>query len=282
MTVFEWLRQAKQRLQEAGLEQSMADVLLRQLLDWTNTEVMMKRGVALVHVQIDALEQALSRVLDGEPVQYVTGSEWFYGRRFKVSPAVLIPRPETEELVQLVLAEMAAMRLETVVDVGTGSGAIALSLKSERPDLLVTATDISPEALAVARINAAELAAEVTFLEGDLLQPLIDQQRKVAVIVSNPPYIAAAETAVMDQSVIAYEPHLALFAADDGLALYERMLQQLPLVLLPGGIVAFEIGYQQGEALTRMVHRYYPTATVTVLKDLAGHDRMLLIKEVLT
>lgn len=282
MTVFEWLRQAKQRLQEAGLEQSMADVLLRQLLDWTNTEVMMKRGVALVHVQIDALEQALYRVLDGEPVQYVTGSEWFYGRRFKVSPAVLIPRPETEELVQLVLAEMAAMRLETVVDVGTGSGAIALSLKSERPDLLVIATDISPEALAVARINAAELAAEVTFLEGDLLQPLIDQQRKVAVIVSNPPYIAAAETAVMDQSVIAYEPHLALFAADDGLALYERMLQQLPLVLLPGGIVAFEIGYQQGEALTRMVHRYYPTATVTVLKDLAGHDRMLLIKEVLT
>lgn len=281
MTVFEWLCQAKQRLQAVDLEQVVADVLMQQLLDWTKTTLVMNRGVVLTQTQVDVLEKGLLRVLAGEPVQYVSGSEWFYGRRFKVNPAVLIPRPETEELVQLVLAEIAALELKTVVDVGTGSGAIALSLKSERPDVSVIATDISPAALAVARENAHDLGVDVTFLEGDLLQPLIDKQQQVSVVVSNPPYIAERETVVMDQSVIDYEPHLALFAANEGLALYERMLQQLPFVLVSGGIVAFEIGYQQGEALTRMVYRYYPSATVTVLKDLAGHDRMLLIKEVL-
>lgn len=281
MTVFEWLRQAKQRLQAVNLEQVVADVLMQQLLDWTKTTLVMNRGVVLTQTQVDVLEKGLLRVLAGEPVQYVSGSEWFYGRRFKVNPAVLIPRPETEELVQLVLAEIAALELKTVVDVGTGSGAIALSLKSERPDVSVIATDISPAALAVARENAHDLGVDVTFLEGDLLQPLIDKQQQVSVVVSNPPYIAERETVVMDQSVIDYEPHLALFAANEGLALYERMLQQLPFVLVSGGIVAFEIGYQQGEALTEMVKRYYPTATVKVLKDLAGNNRMLLIKELL-
>ena len=279
MKVTEWLAQAKATLQTAELEPVISEVLMQRQMGWTKTQMVLSRHELVPTTVLAMLDEQLSRALAGEPVQYITGEEVFYDRVFSVSEAVLIPRPETEELVEHVLSVLKKFPDDArVVDVGTGSGAIAITLKKEQPTLRVFASDISVEALAVAEKNAQTLAAEITFVQGDLLQPLIDSGEKFDVVVSNPPYIAYSETDVMDVSVIEYEPHLALFAENDGLALYQRLIQQLPSCLKKGGVAAFEIGYHQGEAIKSALTEAYPQAKIAVVKDLSGNDRVVLME----
>ncbi|WKK69110.1 peptide chain release factor N(5)-glutamine methyltransferase [Brochothrix thermosphacta] len=275
----EWLAQAKATLQTAELELVISEVLMQRQMGWTKTQMVLSRHELVPTTVLAMLDEQLSRALAGEPVQYITGEEVFYDRVFSVSEAVLIPRPETEELVEHVLSVLKKFPDDArVVDVGTGSGAIAITLKKEQPTLRVFASDISVEALAVAEKNAQTLAAEITFVQGDLLQPLIDSGEKFEVVVSNPPYIAYSETDVMDVSVIEYEPHLALFAENDGLALYQRLIQQLPSCLKKGGVAAFEIGYHQGEVIKSALAEAYPQAKIAVVKDLSGNDRVVLME----
>ncbi|MBR2812979.1 MAG: peptide chain release factor N(5)-glutamine methyltransferase [Solobacterium sp.] len=221
----------------------------------------------------------MERILSGEPMGHVLGYSWFYGYQMIVNGDVLIPRYETEELCANTLAYIdeifAGREPLTLADVGTGSGAIAVTLKKEEPRLQVYATDISEAALETARQNAANNEAEICFLAGDMLKPLIDKGIKLDILVCNPPYIPADE--VLETSVKDYEPHVALFGGNDGLYFYRRVFEDCGKVLKEKAMMAFEMGWNQREALTALVKEMVPEAACLVRKDINGKDRMLFV-----
>ncbi|WP_035426944.1 MULTISPECIES: peptide chain release factor N(5)-glutamine methyltransferase [Sediminibacillus] len=213
----------------------------------------------------------------GIPVQHLIGTESFYGREFYVDKHVLIPRPETEELVLGVLeyAREFGEKPIRLVDAGTGSGVIAITLKLEKPSWQVAATDISEQAVQVAEQNAARLGAEVQFYLGDFLQPIIDRREKVDIIVSNPPYISYQDKASLDDTVKNFDPALALFAENEGLAAYRQIIDQAGSILSGRGLIAFEIGHQQGEQVAGLLRSKFPGASVEIKKDINGKNRMV-------
>lgn len=222
------------------------------------------------------LEQFVHEHITGRPVQYITGVEEFYGRTFEVDESVLIPRPETEELIVGTIERMNKLFHKNdlaLADIGTGSGAIAITMKKECPQLDVTATDLSAGALKTAQKNAANLQADITFLEGDLTAPIA--QKKWDVVLSNPPYIAIADLPTMSDVVVAHEPHSALFAEEEGLILYRKLAEQLPALMNTPGLIGLEIGYQQGQAVASYFQTHFPQAKVSVVKDINGKDRMV-------
>lgn len=194
-----------------------------------------------------------ARLLDrrqrGEPIQYITGECEFYGLPFRVTRDVLIPRPETEHLVEKVLDLATQFTLPRIVDIGTGSGAIAVALASKSPHAHVTAIDLSESAVALARENAGRngVALRIRFLQGDLLAPVVGQEFDI--VVSNPPYIPETDRPSLSAEVRNYEPSLALFAGPDGLDVYRRLIPAAFAVLSPGGFLALEIGYGQSPDL---------------------------------
>jgi release factor glutamine methyltransferase len=196
-----------------------------------------------------ALSGLVARRLAGEPMQYISGEAEFYRMPFLVNRHVLIPRPETEHLVETVVELAPLFRKPRIVDVGTGSGAIAISVRHEWPDAVVTATEISEPALALARQNAARLgfANRVRFLEGDLLDPVAGETFDI--VASNPPYVPENDRATLSVEVRDYEPALALFAGEDGLAVYRRLVPAAFAALAPGGFLALEIGFEQELAI---------------------------------
>jgi release factor glutamine methyltransferase len=220
-------------------------------------------------------DEGISQLLDDMPLAHVLGYEWFYGRKFKVNSDVLIPRPETEELVVHVLdrIEIGFESVENLkcADVACGSGIIGCTLKAEMPTLDVTCTDISFEAINVAKENANSLGLDIEFKQGDMLEPLMNQTWDV--IVCNPPYIEVNE--ILERSVKDYEPHLALFGGEDGLLLVRRFLDQLPQVINKRTLVAFEMGHQQRASITREILERFPSVNVECELDLNGKERML-------
>ncbi len=217
------------------------------------------------------LDEAVSLLKKGIPVQYIVGNVDFYGIKLKVNSNVLIPRFETEELVYKVLEYAKDFKNPTIVDVGTGSGAIAIALK-KKMQCDVIATDISAEALEVAKENALSNAVNIDFRLGNLLEPL---NTKVDIIVSNPPYIAYDEE-IMD-IVKANEPHIALYADNNGLYYYEEILKNIKKFLNEKYLIAFEIGESQGEALKLLAKKYLNKEAI-VEKDMQGRDRFVFIK----
>lgn len=211
----------------------------------------------LTEEQTVLYEDMIARRLRHEPVQYITGQQEFFGLPLKVTPATLIPRPETEHLVEAVLERLPADRPVRILDIGTGTGAIALALAAHLPLAEVTAVDISAEALEVARENAAShhLEARVRFLLSDLLTglPPRDQTDTFDAIVSNPPYIPESDRAELHPQVRDYEPAQALFAGDLGLDIYRRLIPQARIALKPGGLLALEIGHGQKDALAALL-----------------------------
>lgn len=275
----EVLHQAKVKMEAADRGEQAA---LFYLLELTNKEahnLYMEFEEEIPEDIRESYENGIERLIKGEPLGHVLGFEWFYGYRFKVNEDVLIPRPETEELVANVLAaydeHFSKQENVMAVDIGTGSGAIAISLKKEEPNIHMMATDISEKAVMVASENAKENDAVVSFLVGDMLQPLIDRDIKVDILISNPPYIPKEE--VMEDSVVNYEPHVALFGGEDGLKFYRIIFEHAPKVLKDHAMMAFEMGYQQGEALQKEAKKYFPDADVEVIKDMNGKDRMLFV-----
>ncbi len=215
----------------------------------------------------------LRRRLTGEPIQYITGETEFYGLPFCVTPEVLIPRPETEHLVEKAL-ELAAKYAEPrIVDVGTGSGIIAVALAHKLPAATITATDLSSGTLAIAQENAARngVSDRIRFFEGDLLAPVAEEQFEI--VVSNPPYVPASDRATLAVEVRDYEPALALFAGDDGLEVYRRLIPEAFVALAPGGFVALEIGYGQ-EAAIRALLADAGFVQVEFVPDLQGIPRV--------
>jgi release factor glutamine methyltransferase len=211
----------------------------------------------------------IARRAAGEPLAYLTGTRDFWSLRLTVSPAVLVPRPETELLVERALGLRAA-REGRVVDLGTGSGAVALALASERPHWQLTATDMSAEALAVARANAAQLGIRVEFREGSWFEPLAG--RRFDLVVSNPPYVAADDPA-MRSGALAHEPRVALTPGADALACLRAIVHAAPQHLVRGGWLLLEHGAQQGEAVrAELVLAGF--SYVRSHRDLAGHERV--------
>jgi release factor glutamine methyltransferase len=206
--------------------------------------------------------------MKGKPTQYITKKQEFYGREFRVTPDVLIPRPETELLVEMVLR--LRPRIGTLIDVGTGSGAIAITVIQALSPALAIATDLSAEALAVARDNARAHAADIRFLQADLLAPIADSVADV--IVSNPPYVPLTDLPEMQKEVRDHEPHVALFAGESGMAIYDRLVPQALRVLKPGGLLALELGFGLAEKVGALVHGW---RAVQIFPDLAGIPRVL-------
>jgi release factor glutamine methyltransferase len=191
----------------------------------------------------------LDRRAKGEPIQYITGETEFYGLPFRVTPDVLIPRPETEHLVETVVALARSFAAPRIVDIGAGSGAISVALAHHLPKARITTTDLSEAALAIARENvrSSGVADRICFLQGDLLAPLAGE--KFDIIVSNPPYVPARDRDSLSVEVREYEPLLALFAGEDGLDIYRRLIPAAFVALISGGFIALEIGYGQADAV---------------------------------
>jgi len=223
-------------------------------------------------------QEGIQRLAQEEPLSYIVGYHYFYGYQLFVDDSVLIPRNETEELVGYILAgidEYFGHSRLTLFDVATGSGAIAIALKAEEPELTVYASDISSEALKTAEKNAKHNQAEIAFLEGNMLEPFIEKGLQCDVLVCNPPYISSNEE--IAHSVKDYEPHLALFGGSDGLKFYHEVFINAKKVLKEKSFLAFEIGYQQGEVLKEEAQKYFPNAKIELLQDLNHLDRMLFV-----
>ena len=210
-----------------------------------------------------------------KPAQYIIGQTDFFGVQLKVDERVLIPRPETEELVELILAENPETNL-SVLDIGTGSGAIALALAKNRPDWSVTAADISQDALDVASENAKNQKFNIFFKKSDCFAEISE---KYDIIVSNPPYISREDESEVDLNVLHSEPHLALFADEDGLAIYRRIAEDAKDYLKDGGKIYLEIGYKQGQSVPELFRKHLPEKRVRTLKDQFGQDRMVVVDD---
>lgn len=223
--------------------------------------------------------------LEAVPIQHIIGSEEFYGRTFAVNGDCLIPRPETEELIYHTIEKQkklfAAGTSLTLADIGTGSGIIAVTLGCELPELSVLAVDLSVKALEVAKKNAAAHGAQITFMQGNLLDPLIENGQKVDILLSNPPYIPESDREWMSEVVTHHEPSMALFAGEDGLDCYRELAEKMPAVLNRPALVGFEVGAGQSESVAALIKASLPDAEVDIVFDINGKDRMVFaeIKE---
>jgi len=220
------------------------------------------------------IEDAIKRLKNGEPVQYIIGNVNFYGYTLNVDKRVLIPRRETEELVEEVIKRSDNFNNPTIIDIGCGSGAIAISLSKEL-NTKVYASDISLDALEVANENIKKNNANVRLLQGDMLKPYIKKNIKVDIIVSNPPYIKYNEK--IEDIVKKNEPHLALYANNNGLEFYESILKDAKKILNDKFLIAFEIGCMQKEDIEKLAYKYLDNIKVEIKKDLSNKDRMLFV-----
>lgn len=257
-----------------SIERRDAEVMLAHLLERDRAWLLAHPEAELSAAQLAEFCAQIARREEREPLQYITGVQEFFGLSLKVTPATLIPRPETEHLVEAVLA-WAATQTQTklrVLDVGTGSGAIAIALAKNLPHAEVSASDVSTAALAVARGNAERLGARVRFVESDLLVafaefPLFD------VIAANPPYVPDSDGAMLQREVRDFEPWVALFGGSDGLDLYRRLIPQARTALRTGGRLAMELGFGQSEALKDLLQGW---RDVRFVEDYAGIPRIAL------
>ncbi|WP_225741970.1 peptide chain release factor N(5)-glutamine methyltransferase [Streptococcus sp. Marseille-Q5112] len=210
-----------------------------------------------------------------KPAQYIIGQADFYGMQLQVDERVLIPRPETEELVELILGENPETNL-SVLDIGTGSGAIALALAKNRPNWSVTAADISQDALDLASENAKNQNLQIFLKKSDCFTEISE---KYDIIVSNPPYISREDESEVGLNVLHSEPRLALFADEDGLAIYRRIAEDAKDYLKDGGKIYLEIGYKQGQSVPELFRKHLPEKRVRTLKDQFGQDRMVVVDD---
>jgi release factor glutamine methyltransferase len=264
-SIAEVLREATLRLAASDTPRLDAELLLAHVLGVGRSRLVVDARAELDRPQLDRFHALLSRREAREPVAYILGRKEFRRITLSVDPRVLIPRPETELLVEV------GLRLPfgaSVVDVGTGSGAVALALKDERPDLSVWATDVDPDALAVARANGIHLESEVEFVEADLLDSPRLPPRPSAVL-ANLPYVAAG--ADLPPDVARYEPAGALFAGEDGLDVIRRLVAQASEV----PFIALEVGVGQAEAVATLLARSH-TNSIEMVRDLAGYERVVI------
>ncbi|MFO8101379.1 MAG: peptide chain release factor N(5)-glutamine methyltransferase [Dehalococcoidia bacterium] len=277
VSVRQSLQASIESLSYHGFEESRleAEVLLACVLGIDRSRLILHLEESLSPFEGEQLERLIRRRLNHEPIAYITGHKEFFGLDFLITPATLIPRPETELIVEKAL-ELARGKPASIADVGTGCGAIAVVLAAHLPDVKVYATDISNDVLEAARENARRhgVAERIRFLWGDLLQPV---DGPVDMIVANLPYISEREMSELSEDVRLHEPELALAGGSAGLDYIERLLAQASGKLNSGGAVLVEIGYDQGRAVMALARKHFPDSGVEVLADLNGHDRLVMV-----
>lgn len=275
-TYQEVLSRASSFLEERGKEGHAILYVFLARKNWTKTDWLLHLKDEIPKNEYEQIRKDVFQLLNDYPPQYLLGYEEFFGRSFKVNSATLIPRPETEELVEWCLQVTAKQRNDNLqlVDVGTGTGAIAATLKLERPNWRVSAVDISKEALKIARANSQKLEADVKYYLGNTLEPI---EEPIDILIANPPYVSKKEWSLMDASVRQYEPSLALFAENNGLAIYQKIAKQAQEKLVKEGKIFLEFGFMQGEAVEQIFQTSFPQKKVQRKKDLSGNERMLLV-----
>jgi release factor glutamine methyltransferase len=272
-----------QRLSYAGIETARldAEVILSHVLAMTREQLVISAELPLDGSQVQRFEENLLRRLAREPVAYITGRQEFWSLDFLVSPEVLIPRSDTECLVEKMLmlaAGLPRFAPKRILDMGTGSGAIAISLAKELSATKIWAVDCSAPALEIARANAARLgvAERIKFICGDLFEPVGEGHGQFALIVSNPPYIRSAEIPTLEPEVSRWEPRAALDGGADGLNFYRRIAAQAWLYLAPGGAIVVEIGAPVGVAVAKLFEITGHYASAEIFPDYAGRDRLMV------
>lgn len=275
MNVREGLSEAVDELsaEPIGSPRMAAETLMMHVLGRDRAFVIAHPEHQLSEAQAAAFREAVTRRASGIPLQYITGHQEFWGLEIKVSPAVLIPRPETEHLVEAAVAKARELKWEKprIVDVGTGSGCIALAIKSELPEAEVHAVDISWEALAVAQENAERLKLYVEFGQSDLLSDF--RETKFDMIVSNPPYVGRSEWEKVQKEVREHEPDVAVFAGERGIEIYKRLIPEARAALKPGGWLMMEIGYSMEAAVLDLMAGWEEVAS---MPDLQGIPRVVV------
>ncbi len=270
------LQAARRLIQSASDSASLdAQVLLAEVLGVDRSYLLTFPEQLLTDEQDKHFATLVERCAAGEPLAYLLRRRAFYDRDLIVSSAVLVPRPETELLLEQALDFAREKPNLTVVDVGTGSGALAVTFAANCPQAAVYATDMSPGALAIARQNATLHQAQVTFYEGDLLQPLVERDIHLDLIMANLPYIPTDEVPTL--AVSKHEPLMALDGGADGLVLVRRLLSQSRAIINPHGLTLLEIGAGQGATAAALAQDIFPTAQVSVVLDYAGLDRIVVI-----
>lgn len=273
MNYVETISQLEKQLQEIGEDPENLTYVFRELKGWSLLDFILHRNKEVTESDQKILESIMAQLEDHRSPQYITGKAYFRDLELAVDERVLIPRPETEELVDLVLKENSKADLR-VLDIGTGSGAIAISLKSARPDWQVTASDISQGALQLAEENSKLNQVSLDFVESDVFGQITGT---FDVIISNPPYIAYGDKDEVGMNVLASEPHLALFADEDGFAIYRQIIEGAGEHLSENGKLYFEIGYKQGDGLRALLSKHFPQKRIRVLEDIFGKDRKVVM-----
>ena len=265
----------EEELIRQGEEAESLSFVYRSLKNLTFTDFVFALQQEVTEEEKQFVGEIYQQLVAHKPAQYIIGHADFFGMQLTVDERVLIPRPETEELVELILAENPKMNL-SVLDIGTGSGAIALALAKNRLDWSVTAVDISQDALDLASENAKNQNLQIFFKKSDCFTEISE---KYDIIVSNPPYISREDESEVGLNVLYSEPHLALFADEDGLAIYRRIAEDAKDYLKDGGKIYLEIGYKQGQSVPELFRKHFPEKRVRTLKDQFGQDRMVVVDD---
>ena len=285
MTTREALQKASRFLEEKNIDDALflAEYALRHALGWDRTTLFTRLNEVLPEEMWARVEQIIQRRAAGEPMQYITGEQEFYGLTFEVNPDVLIPRPETELLVEEVLKQAGELWSEKaalqIADIGTGSGAIVVTLAVEGDsNWAYTAVDIAQTSLDTAQRNAERHGVDdrIQFVQGDLLTPLLETGQRVDILVSNPPYIPSFDVTQLDTQVKDHEPLRALDGGEDGLDFYRRMVQALPHVLHDRAIVGWEVGIHQAETVCSWLADTGLFSRTYIVEDLAGIGRHVI------
>jgi release factor glutamine methyltransferase len=271
-----------QFLASKGIESPRAEaqILLAHVLKCNKVDLLVRYDEQPSEAERGRFRELIQRRVAGWPVAYLVGTRDFYLLSFDVSPAVLVPRPETETLVLEALGTLKPLAAPAVLDLGTGSGCIAVSIAYQKKDARVTAVDVSPDALAVARRNAAKhgVADRIEFLQGDLFAP-VPPGRTFDLVVSNPPYIAPGEFPSLAPDVRDHEPRIALEGGPDGLAFYRRIAAGVGPFLKPGGRLLMEIGYTQDEFVRAILAAEAALEVGPTLRDMGGHPRVVAARK---
>ncbi|GLB47085.1 release factor glutamine methyltransferase [Philodulcilactobacillus myokoensis] len=274
ITFFQARKKAANLIRVNHLDPDVARYLLCEQFHFSNTDLLMHNRTFMSNYQKRTYFDGIKRFLNGEPPQYIIGHAPFYGYDFFVNRHVLIPRMETEELVDWLLKSFDNRPLK-VIDIGTGSGAIAIALKLKRNQWSVYASDISQPALNVAEQNAKKHHADIQFLKSDLFNQI--NVYDFDIVISNPPYVAHNEIKYMDQSVLNHEPNLALFAQNNGLAIYQKLAKDVQLYTKKHANIFLEIGFKQRYSVNQIFKQYLPKAKIENKNDISNHPRMVRI-----
>lgn len=259
--------------------ESFFDVIVEDLMQLNRMEVGFKKNETLDPLKEKEFTSILEALKTKQPLQYILGHAWFYGRSFNVNPSVLIPRPETEELVQWIIQSTNKKDALEMLDIGTGSGCIPITLKIELPNTKISAIDISADSLNTATANATLHKTAIQFQQLDILTTN-QLSRHYDVIISNPPYIPEKEKSAMHENVLEHEPHLALFVPnEDPLLFYKKITALAENHLNKNGLLFFEIHYDQADAIQQMISQH--GFEVELRKDIYGQDRMIKAKKLL-